>query len=284
MISVSMLNAYLYCKRKLFIEQVLGLRIDIPKEATIKGSVRHYAYELINNYEKSIIVSIKKVPKLDDLKRLYKSQYLKYLKQALLKFRKELRDLDINLIEFFKTVSPFIIAEAFYRAETLLPFIQKTGFLGEDLWENLEPKIQAEVFVGSDNLGMRGKIDQLEVFKDEYVPVELKTGKMPQEGVWHSHKIQLAAYCMLLEDKYNKIIDKGYVRYLDEREKRLVILNPFIRDYVKELIEKVNNLFGSKEVPDFADSINKCKICELKDVCHDKVAVEKLLVKLNKEQ
>ena len=56
-ISVSMLSAYLYCKRKLFLERVLGL-FEPEKEALVKGTIRHETYDRVNRIEEKIVKSI----------------------------------------------------------------------------------------------------------------------------------------------------------------------------------------------------------------------------------
>ena len=44
---------------------------------------------------------------------------------------------------------------------------------------------------------------QVEVRAESLLPIELKTGKSPKEGVWPGHRVQLSAYVMLLEDNFN---------------------------------------------------------------------------------
>ena len=60
-ISVTMLSSYLYCKRKLFLERVLGL-FEPDKGALVKGSIRHKTYEEINKIEENIFKKIPKIP------------------------------------------------------------------------------------------------------------------------------------------------------------------------------------------------------------------------------
>ena len=57
-ISVSMLSAYLFCARKLFLQQGLELK-EPPKESTILGSLRHELYDFINRSEEKIVTTIK---------------------------------------------------------------------------------------------------------------------------------------------------------------------------------------------------------------------------------
>ncbi len=172
--------------------------------------------------------------------------------------------------------------EAEFRAGKIFEFIEKTGFLGDELWENITPKIKPEYRINSEALGLKGVIDELEVHPAFFVPNELKTGKAPDEGVWPGHKIQVGAYAMLLEEKFNVPITKAVVRYLDTNSEREVIVNPFLKQEVLELVKKVNLMLNSAEIPEFADNENKCKSCDLKDVCYDEKLINQKTKHLNR--
>jgi len=228
MLSVSSLSAYEYCKRKLFIEQVLGIKPEIPEEALTRGSIRHSIYEKINLAEKNIVKSIDKND-FEFVMRKYKDECLKILKKTIILNKERLRSIEIPLTNFFSELKPLIEFEAEFRAEKLFQFMSKNDFFGEELWENLTPKIKPEYRLSSEKLGLRGIIDELEVYNHFFVPVELKTGKVPDEGVWPGHKIQVAAYAMMLEDFFGVPVEKGVVRYLDTNTSRNVIINPFLK-------------------------------------------------------
>ena len=50
---------------------------------------------------------------------------------------------------------------------------------------------------------LRGRPDYILFKEGEYIPVEVKTGRTPQ-GPLFSHILQLATYCILLEETYGK--------------------------------------------------------------------------------
>jgi CRISPR/Cas system-associated exonuclease Cas4 (RecB family) len=78
MISVTTLCSYLYCPRKLYLQYVLKLE-EPPKEALLKGSIRHKAYEVINASEEELVKSIKKTTSLSDLQGKYHQRYREIL-------------------------------------------------------------------------------------------------------------------------------------------------------------------------------------------------------------
>jgi len=276
MLSVTTLSSYLYCPRKLYLQYVLKLT-EPPKEALIKGSIRHETYEHINLAEESMIKSITKITTLDDLKGKYHQKYREILLGIIKSYKDRLKAFNILPQDLFKNVWPLILAESETRAEKVHDFIQKHYIYGEELWQKLTPKIESELKITSEELGLRGIIDQIEIYKQGFVPIELKTGKAPKEGIWPGHRIQLVAYALLLEEKFKVEIKEGFVHYLDTKQRRHIALNPFMKIEIKDLIEKVNKLLNSRNIPDYEKNQNKCMVCGLKKRCYDEESLKKIL-------
>ena len=266
MLSVSMLCSYDYCKRKLFLNYVLGIR-EPYKKATSLGTIRHETYDGINKVEEELVKSIKHRMSKDEIIDMYKRKYREILANVIKNNKEPLEELELNLGKVFKQVWPLILEESGTRASTLYEFIQMNNIYGEELWEKLTPKIQSEIRIESGNLNLKGIIDQLEIYPAGIVPIDLKTGKMPNEGVWPSHKIQVAAYAMLAEEHFNQEIKEGFVHYLDHKEKRHIAMNPFLKQEIKDLIKKVESILNSKKLPEIVSNLNKCANCGLKDIC-----------------
>ncbi len=60
--------------------------------------------------------------------------------------------------------------------------------------------------------GLTGRPDAVLLAGDVHVPVEMKTGRTPR-GPLFSHILQLAAYCLLVEEEYGKPPPYGVIRY-----------------------------------------------------------------------
>ena len=60
--------------------------------------------------------------------------------------------------------------------------------------------------------GLTGRPDAVLLAGDAHVPVEVKTGRTPR-GPLFSHILQVAAYCVLLEEEYGKAPPYGIIRY-----------------------------------------------------------------------
>lgn len=275
-ISVTLLSSYLYCPRKLFLEKVLMLE-EPPKESLVMGSIRHETYDKINKAEEMIVTSISKGINLESLQALYRQECLKMLRKSIADSRKRLESINISPLDAYRKHSNFIIEESLARASNVFSFMESNDVFGEELWQKLTPKIISEIRIESDTLRLKGIIDQVHVYENEFVPFELKTGKMPQDGVWPSHRIQLAAYSMLIEEYFGKPVKEGFVVYLDSGEKRHIVVNPFMKEEIGRLVSEVTLLLESKKLPDFCDNENKCRKCGLKNTCYNENEVNDLV-------
>jgi len=271
LISVSLLSAYEYCARKLFLEQVLKL-IVVPRDVVVKGSIRHEVHDKIGKAEETFVKSIKKEVSYGEVLDGYKKAHSDILKQSIIKNKTKLAELRISLSEFFKDTWPLVLNESKDRAFNLHTFIKKHKVYGDELWQELSPKIKTEYYVESEDLMLKGMIDKLEIYDNklvrEVVPYELKTGNAPKEGVWPGHKLQAGAYVMLLE-KNKMFVREVFVKYLDINEVRQIMMNPFLEKKVLETRDAVLRLFKSKEIPVICNNKNKCNTCPLKDRCYD---------------
>ncbi len=265
-IPVTWLSLYQFCKRKLYLEQVLGLKEEIPKEVLVLGKIKHDALDFANKQEKGIVLSINE-NNINEIELKYRNAQTSNLTNSVILNKEGLRKIGKEPQEVFKELLSEFEIEALTRAERLREFIVTNKIYGLELWDKLEPKIKTEVYVESEKLELKGKIDRLEIFQDRWMPIEVKTGKPPSTGVWEPHLIQIAAYIMLIEELGNKV-DLGIVEYINDKIKREVRLNPFLRDEVLKLKDKVKIILESKELPGFADNENKCRNCGLRKECY----------------
>jgi CRISPR-associated protein Cas4 len=248
-----MLSSYEYCKRKLFLNYVLKF-FEPVKKSTSLGTIRHETYDGINKAEESLVKSIKQRLKKEEILDIYKQKYSEILRKVIRKNKRNLEELKIELGEVFKNVWPLILEESETRASYLFEFIQMNNVYGDELWEKLTPKIHSEVRIESEKLNLKGIIDQLEIYKSGIVPVELKTGSMPNEGVWPGHRLQIAAYALLAQEHFKQEVKEGFVLYLDQKERRHIAMNPFMIEEIKDLIKKIDNLLSSKQLPEIVSN------------------------------
>jgi CRISPR-associated protein Cas4 len=277
-----MLSAYLYCGRKLFMERVLGM-LEIPKAALVNGSVRHSVYDIINKKEEFIVKSFKSKLKLADIESRYRKNYAKVLREVIISKKHSIEAVSMDPLTLFKKNWVYFLHESKVRSINIFNFINENKVFGDELWVKLFPKIESELRAESKLLSLKGIIDQIEVWPDKYVPIELKTGRAPATGVWPGHRVQLGCYALLLEEKFGVKIEKGEVRYLDSFENREVVINSFMREEVVELVGKVKELLSGDVLPDFCGNENKCKACSLKPLCYDESYMSNKMSELSRK-
>jgi CRISPR-associated protein Cas4 len=247
-LSVTDLASYMFCPRKLYLRKIFSI-IDPQTKATVLGTLRHATHEQLSKLDESVIRQLNKDHSEEEAVTLFSKNYLRALRDTVNAHRSHLTEVELDAEDVFIDVWPYIRDEAIFHAKDILGIAKSTGFYGEDLLRQL-PKVISEHHITSESLQLKGIIDRIEIVKGQYIPYELKTGHAPAEGVWPGHKIQVGCYMMMLEEAFHIPVREGYVKYLNNRADRRVVMNPFLEIEVKELIAKVQNLLESKELPE----------------------------------
>ncbi len=248
MISVTLLSQYLFCPRKIYNQYILGIK---PEEnlAMVRGLIRHNVLDQANRREKPIISKFTPIKTLENIKLEYKTMYNQILQEKIKENSEKLISFGSSPLQIYQELFPDIKEEAKEKAIELFNFAKKHNVYEERLWHAL-PKPITELRVQSEKLQLRGIIDRVEKYNNEFVPIEIKTGKAPQDGIWKNHKIQLAAYILLLSEHYGTQITEGFVDYSGSRRK--LTMNDFTRDWVIETRDKVKDILNKKVVPECA--------------------------------
>ena len=275
-ISVTMLSTYLYCPRMLFLQKVLAVE-EPPKESLVLGSLRHEIYDFINQSEERIVTSIKEKTDYQRLMSIYKTFYSKILREKIIKHKSRIKSVNLDIVNVFKRTWPLILHEAETRTKNIFDFMQEYNVFGKELWDRLTPKIISEQRVESEKLQLKGIVDRIEVYENGYVPIELKTGKIPKQGVWPGHRIQIAAYAMLIEENFNTSVKVGFIRYLDTNETRQIAINPFMKEEIIKLVNEVQGLLKNSNIPNYCENKNKCVKCGLRETCYNEQTVATML-------
>lgn len=280
MVNATQLSSYLYCPRKLFINDVLLIK-EPPKEALVKGLVWHQTYETLNKRDEKIVRSIR-TKSYNDILDIYRKEYAKFLRNSIIRNKSNLKKFDIKMLDLFKNYWPHFEDEAKNKALAISKFIEKYDVYGDELWEKLTPKIISEQYIKSENLNLSGIIDAIEVHGKIHVPVELKTGKMPDKGMWDGHRIQLATYMMLLEDS-GKEVSEGIIKYKEAGgESRILQMNSMLKDEVLDLVKEVSNIIQGFDIPEKVSNKNKCIKCSFRETCYDDIKMSELVAEAKK--
>jgi CRISPR-associated exonuclease Cas4 len=120
----------------------------------------------------------------------------------------------------------------------------------------------------SQRFRIAGRPDELRVLPDgRWVPVELKSRSTPRAGPPVSHRIQVAAYCLLVEECTGRSPPFGLLRYGDGGEFQ-IDWTPELRSRVLDLRREMAAPYDGRALP----SPGRCSGCAWRRSC-DQAAV-----------
>ncbi len=133
---------------------------------------------------------------------------------------------------------------------TLAACTAKVRLLIKDICLNLSSNgdffsgelLQDDLLLRSDRFGFSGSPDRLVRISEGIVPSIIKTGNMPDTGIWKSDRIQLTAYSILVEEKYNLLVEKGFVEYARHGIVRPVIIKRHDRRKVFQIRDRIKKI------------------------------------------
>jgi CRISPR-associated exonuclease Cas4 len=116
----------------------------------------------------------------------------------------------------------------------------------------------------SERWGITGRPDELRRLKDgTIIPAEIKSGAAPRSGVpYPSHRIQLLAYCALVEDAFDRAPPYGVLVYGDGRKIRV----PWDQSAMADLRSAVDR-WAQPYMGEADPSPGKCRGCTFNAIC-----------------
>ena len=124
----------------------------------------------------------------------------------------------------------------------------------------------------SETLGLKGVIDQIVYTEDgRIIPVDYKMAK----AVSRNHRLQLAAYALLLEDESKQQNDKvhdiseGYIYLVPQRKFVLVKLTTKLKQDVRDMLIYTLQMVTAEQMPAPTTVKQRCLACEFRRFCND---------------
>jgi CRISPR-associated exonuclease Cas4 len=102
----------------------------------------------------------------------------------------------------------------------------------------------------------------------EIIPVELKTAKAPAEP-WEGHILQLAAYCLLVEQTYGRRPSYGILQYRDRAF--AVDYTPDLEEDLLELLAEMRSTSLELEVDRDHSDWRRCSGCGFSQQCDQRL-------------
>jgi CRISPR/Cas system-associated exonuclease Cas4 (RecB family) len=212
-LSVSQVVSHYFCPRCTYIAFKEG-RSFVNTLQTIEGQINHFVIEQLFASEAKLLQLISaqsRISYLDTVNTLLPDISESLRGQAEEKFGDSYKRLGGEFTIAWKKAEQ-VIRTRLYRvcANT----------------KKVVPKRQFEIPLWSKDLALKGRLDLLE----NSTPLEIKTGKVPQQGCSYYHALQLTLYALLLENRHLKDVDYGYVYYASIHDKRVVWIDDSIRE------------------------------------------------------
>lgn len=183
-----------------------------------------------------------------------------FLNNELERISKELRVIYRNELSM---VDDATLEKSVTDVRPLIGTISSNLSLNTDFYSN--EFIQDEPILRSDKFGISGSPDRLLKKNDSMVPSIIKTGNMPDNGIWNNERLALTAYSILVEEKYNSIIEKGFVEYARWGKVRPVVIKRHERRQVLRIRDKIKKIHDGfmPERPEDAP----CGYCNFIGIC-----------------
>lgn len=168
-------------------------------------------------------------------------------------------------------LAAIIVAAVISRRRTQAG-LSRDGLTGQVLYTDADGAAKAFV---SHRHGLVGKPDYIVEEDGALVPIEKKTRDCSNGKPFKGELLQLAAYCLILEDRSGKKVQLGRLQYNDR-----TIDVPFdsaLRDSLMQVLGEIRACGESEDVARSHDSITKCAACEFSTSCTGSLARPRLL-------
>lgn len=118
-----------------------------------------------------------------------------------------------------------------------------------------------------ENIGLRGRPDQIVVVDGEFIPVEQKTGRIPKRPHL-SHKMQLLAYLHLVETSTKRSTPYGILRYGNE-DIHQIYWDENTKQELFSAIQEIQRLTVEGGAKRNHERKGKCQNCSRKYACNE---------------
>jgi CRISPR-associated exonuclease Cas4 len=153
-------------------------------------------------------------------------------------------------------------AALWLRRQSGLPWAQ---VVGDDVGEQRE--LQHALY--TKRYGLSGKPDYLLARSGALIPVELKPGRRA-DAPYKSDLMQLAAYCLLIEETQGVAPPYGILRYAEHSFR--LNYTPQLRDELIDLIAEMRATLDDDDCARSHDQPQRCAGCGFVDVCDEALA------------
>lgn len=152
------------------------------------------------------------------------------------------------------------------RAETGLP-AGRLVYADTTHWRPVERPLFSRTY------HLTGRPDYLVRHRRDLIPAEVKSGHAPDDGPYPAHVLQLAVYCLLVEEAYDRRPPYGLIVYADDGgEAYEVDYTPELEDEVLDILDEMHLALDESDAPRDHDQPARCRACGYRYACDQSLA------------
>jgi CRISPR-associated exonuclease Cas4 len=155
-----------------------------------------------------------------------------------------------------------LVRSAAARRDTGLP-LGRVTYVDTGAWDRCERPLF------SNRHRLTGRPDYLVRGREGVVPVEVKSGTAPEQP-YPAHVLQLAAYCLLVEEQEGQTPPHGILKYGDRAFE--VDYTPALRTELLRTLDGIRRDLGARDVDRDHDDPARCRGCGFRDRCDQRLA------------
>ena len=121
-----------------------------------------------------------------------------------------------------------------------------------------------ELYLESESIGLKGKIDVLDLEDGRTIPIERK--RASSGDYYWNDEVQIAGYCMLLEVNVDEMVREGAIYFYETDQRMHIPITENHREAVRETVDAMRSM-SPETVPPLTDNPNKCEACSTREYC-----------------
>ena len=118
------------------------------------------------------------------------------------------------------------------------------------------------------NNTLRGKVDEVLLLNDgTMAPLDYKFAKY-NDRIYTTYKTQLYCYAILIEQNYNKAVNKGFLVYVRSKNRLVEVpVNNIDKQKINNNIKDIIEIIDKNIFPKSTKYKSKCSTCTYRNIC-----------------
>lgn len=176
-----------------------------------------------------------------------------------------------NIAELLEAAALVWLIAASFFLQRSLSFSQAARSLKKELHIKGDIEyidLDGSKLLTSERYGISGRPDYVLLVEGSPIPVEEKTGRVPK-GPLFSHILQVATYCLLLEEKTGKTVPYGILKY--GAYQHIIEFDEALKKTLFQKIQEMREIADGKPAHRNHNRPNKCAGCSRKEICPERL-------------